>query len=533
MTLLSAPLIGGYETFWPVIIILVAAGLALSVDLGSKRHEGARMPVFVISLLGVLLAFASLGLEANALPRLALGNGIVVDAFGLYLCGVILAGVAICCMTSLGQVAKMGIKLGDYLTLVLVSASGMMLLVTSNDLIMIFLSVELMSLGIYVLAGVNQKSARSAESAMKYLVMGAFASGFLLLGLAIIYGVTGHIRLPEVAHALQTLDPSMERFALLGAMLVLIGFLFKVGAVPFHQWVPDVYTGAPTPVTGLMSVAVKTAAFGAFGRFVLMVMDSDGTGFGAKLEDVLWLLAAVSVILGNWLALAQSSDGRIKRMLAYSGVAHSGYLVMGLLVAARNPETLGPVVFYLAVYTFATAGAFAVISFCSGERELDAVREFKGLAWRRPGAAAAMTIFMLSSAGIPLTGGFLGKYWLFSDVVSNGYIWLALLGILGSMIGAYYYLKVVVYMYMKTEKEGAEPAGETWGTGFSLKACAVASVLLGVAPLFVLDHARDAADGLAKERTAGTLRISPSGAGQSLSRGGLPVPPGPTLDATK
>jgi len=527
MTLLTAPLIGGYETFWPVIILLVAAGIALSIDLGTKSREGAPMPVFVVSLLGVALAFASMVWETTGLPREALGGGVVVDSYGLFLCGVILAGVALCCFTSLGQVARMGIKLGDYLGLVLVSAAGMMLLVMSNDLIMIFLSVELMSLGIYVLAGVNQRSARSAESAMKYLVMGAFASGFLLFGLAIVYGATGEIRLPEVAAALQTLPTNMEQFALLGVILSMIGFLFKVGAVPFHFWVPDVYTGAPTPVTGLMSVAVKAAAFGVFGRFVLMAIPADGSASSARLEDVLWVLAGVSIVIGNWLAVAQSSDGRIKRMLAYSGIAHSGYLLMGLLVAVRNPATLGPVVFYLAVYTFATAGAFAVISYCAGEREMDEVREFKGLAWRRPGMAAAMTIFMLSSAGIPLTGGFLGKYWLFSDVVSQGYIWLAVVGIVGSMIGAYYYLKVVVYMYMKTEKEGAEPAADSWGGAFAVKSCAVASVLLGVAPLFVLDHARDAAKGLAEERVSARVSVGPKSAGLPLPTGG------PTLDATK
>ncbi len=489
MNLASIFLPEGWEAFDPVIWLLIGASLAITFELSSKNNEKVSGAIFWTAVLTILAAAGSIWYEAAGLPRTVLNHGLIVDGYGLYFSGVILAGTLIASFASLNIAPKLGLGMGDYVALVLVSAAGMLLLVHANDLIMVFLALELMSLGVYVLAGINQRSSRSSESAMKYFVMGAFASGFLLFGMALLYGLTGEVRLDAVANGLANIQTGYGELAMLAVALMVIGFAFKIGAVPFHQWVPDVYSGAPTPVTALMSVAIKAAAFAAFGRFLMLAVPASGD-LHDRVTSLLWLVAIASILIGNLLAVAQES---IKRMLAYSGVAHSGYLLVGFIVALDRPEAMGAVMFYLAVYTLATGGAFALIAYCSAERDLDDPQDLVGLGWTRPGVGLAMTIFMLSAAGIPLTGGFIGKYWLFYHAIDAGYIWLTLLAIIGSMIGAFYYLRVVVRMYMKsTAIDGPAPRGEGFGASAAIRACALASVLLGVLPGLAMDYAEDA-----------------------------------------
>jgi NADH-quinone oxidoreductase subunit N len=493
MTGLLADFLDGYEVFWPVMWLLIAAGVAVSIELGSKDKVAARMPVFFTALTGVVLAIVSLAWGFHSPPQTIMGGGILIDQFGTYMSAVILAGTAIACFTSLGVIQHMRAGLGDFMALILVAASGMLLLAVANDLIMVFLSIELMSLAVYVLCGLNQKSARSAESAMKYFVMGSFASGFLVMGMALLYGLTGQIQIGAVANGLAHLPAGTNQLALLGAALVVIGFVFKIGAVPFHQWVPDVYTGAPTPVTGLMSVAVKTAAFTALVRMLAIMLPAGTSGIAGDTTTVLWVIAAATMLFGNWLALVQEN---VKRMLAYSSVAHSGYLLMALTASQGSSMGVAAVMFYLLVYTFGTAGAFAVLSFSSGAHEIEETKDLRGLGWKRPFAAAAMTVFMLSLAGIPLTGGFVGKYYLFSETLGaakadSSYYWLVLIGIAGSLLGAFYYLRVVVLMYMKEPSDAATaPAGDSWGARAGLSLAAIATLVLGLKPSFLLDEAK-------------------------------------------
>ncbi|MCA8939096.1 MAG: NADH-quinone oxidoreductase subunit N [Planctomycetes bacterium] len=508
MLLFMNGIIGDWQIFLPAIWLLLGAGIALSIELSTDDPKKVSGAVFYAAIGGVLLALLttlaywnSFAETPNFSHELWLLNGVVVDEFGMLLCTAILFGTAICCFSSATVVDKLKITMADYLALVLVAATGMVLLVVSNDLIMIFLSVELMSLGIYVLAGTNRNSSRSAESAMKYLVMGAFASGFILFGMALIYGTTGAITLPEVSHALANMDTAVwGKLPLLGVAMIVIGLIFKVGGVPFHQWVPDVYTGAPTPVTGLMAVAVKTAAFGAFVRLALTLMPH-----GAAYEiysgpglTILIIVSGVTMVIGNWIALTQTN---IKRMLAYSSIAHSGYLLMGLIAALSVPADqsagLGALGFYLVVYVFGTGGAFALIEYCTNDRESDDMRDLQGLAWRRPASAVAMTVFMLSLAGIPLTGGFFGKYYLFKTAIDADLMALAFVGILASIAGAYYYLRVIVVMYMKERREGEAPMqADAWGVKFALTISAFATLYLGVAPASLLNQADAASKGL-------------------------------------
>ncbi|MCK6440611.1 MAG: NADH-quinone oxidoreductase subunit N [Planctomycetes bacterium] len=464
----------GFDVFMPVVWLFLAAVVCVSIELGAKDRAGAKLPIFYAALGGVLLAFVSLfNTWGGAFePHLILNGGVMIDRFGLFLCAGVLIGTALCCFTGL----------------VLVAASGMLLLVTSYDLIMIFLSVELMSLAIYVLAGINRSSGRSAEAAMKYFVMGAFASGFLVLGMALIYGVTQTISLAEIGDALAAKDNAYRNVAMLGIGMVVIGFAFKVGAVPFHQWVPDVYTGAPTPVTGFMAVAVKFAAFGALGRFVVEAFPDTlgGEKFSPFGMGMFWAIAALSMVIGNWLAVTQEN---VKRMLAYSSIAHSGYLLMGIVAMQAYPDSLGSsdamsaILFYLLVYAFGTGGAFALLTWTATDSNEDG-GDLRGLAKRSPGMALAMSIFMLSLAGIPLTGGFIGKYMLFSSAIEAGEIWLAVIGILASIVGAFYYLRVIVLMYMKDPTPGEAEAknADDWGVRFALLTASIATVVLGLMP---------------------------------------------------
>jgi len=503
-----------WDIYWPVLCLLLAAGLCITIDLTVRDKVGARLGVFFTALAGIAAAAVMTVSEWQGISGSAemLSGGAVLDGYGLFLTMTILAGTAICCFSAVDAVDKLHVTAGDFIGLVLVSASGMLLLVTANDLIMLFLSIELMSLGIYVLAGTNRASKLSVEASVKYLIMGAFASGFLLMGMALLYGATGSIELGAIGTQLMSADPlAGAALAPLGIALVLIGFCFKVGAFPFHQWVPDVYTGAPTAVTGFMAVAVKTAAFGALGRVALTVFPESSSIITQNAVTVLWVLAAATMLLGNLIAVVQDNP---KRMLAYSSVAHSGYLLMGVLVAMNGDSGgLAAMAFYLLVYTFGTGGAFALLSFVSGEKEVNSKSDLRGLAKRKPLIALLMAIFMLSLAGIPLTGGFLGKYYLFIEVIQSEYYWLAIIAIISSVIGAFYYLGIIVQMFMEDEK-GDEPvvSDESWGLLAALSAAAVATLALGILPGGLMEDAREGAQNITRTPAAAPAALTQAAA---------------------
>ena len=353
----------------------------------------------------------------------------------------------------------------------------------ATDLIVIFLALETMSLSLYVLAGFFRGRAQAAEASMKYFLLGAFASGFFLYGIALIFGATGSTNLDKIAAVIaggSGWDPSL----VVGAGLLMVGFGFKISAVPFHLWTSDVYEGAPTAVTAFIATGSKAAAFAALLR-VLLASARPGT---LDWSVPLWALAVLSMTVGNVIAIAQQN---LKRMLAYSSIAHVGYMLVG--VVAGGALGNGSVLFYLLIYTFTTAGAFgALVLLERAGHEAVRLEDFGGLATRHPMLAAALSIFLLSLVGIPPTAGFVGKFYLFGAAVKAGYVWLAVIGVLNSAVAAYYYLRLIVYMYMR-EPEGAPTVlAPSFSGALALAVALWGVVQLGVAPGPLFDLAQAA-----------------------------------------
>jgi NADH-quinone oxidoreductase subunit N len=364
---------------------------------------------------------------------------------------------------------------GGYYLLVLFSTLGMMLMAAAGDLIIIFLGLELMSISLYVLAGFNRKRTISNESSLKYFLLGAFATGFLLYGIAFIYGAAGTTNIPGVV--VQFPGIASSHFFWIGLGLLMVGLAFKVGAVPFHMWIPDVYQGSPTTVSGFMSTGAKAAAFSAF----VLVFAHSEFGASPRLRTALAILSAASMILGNIVAVAQSN---IKRMLAYSSIAHAGYMIIGL--AAFNQLGRDGILFYLVAYTFMNLGAFGIISVLEVEEDQHLnFDDYSGLAGKRPFLAALMALFMLSLAGIPPLAGFFGKYYLFVAAVQADLTWLAIVGVLMSVVSAYYYLRLIMVMYFRPDA-GSEPTLPTRLCLATLAAAALMVIGLGIYPSSVL-----------------------------------------------
>jgi NADH-quinone oxidoreductase subunit N len=387
-------------------------------------------------------------------------------------------------LLALGYLGRERIYVPEFYVLVLFATVGMLLMGGAADLIVVFLGLELMSISVYVLAAVKRRSATSAEAGLKYFLLGAFASGFLLYGIALIYGATGTTNLAAIAFQVTGSGVAGRPMLAIGVGLLLVGFGFKVSAVPFHMWAPDVYDGAPTPVTAYMAAAVKAAGFAALVRVAF-------TAFG-DVPDIwqgtLWWLATLTMSVGNLVALAQR---RVKRMLAYSSIAHAGYL----LVAVTTGSTAGgsAFVFYALAYTLMTVGAFAVLAAVGRDGESDVtIDDFNGLAGRRPWVALAMAVFMLSLLGFPGTAGFIGKWLILSAAVGADQGLLAVLLVVASVVSAGYYLPVIMAMYMKPADDPALAEGATL-TGSAravVVAMALALLLFGVWPNRVLDLAR-------------------------------------------
>ncbi|MGI9432778.1 MAG: NADH-quinone oxidoreductase subunit N [Myxococcota bacterium] len=357
---------------------------------------------------------------------------------------------------------------GEYYALVLLATSGMFLLVGSSDMIMLFLALEIMSIPVYVLAGFDRRRVRSNEAALKYFLMGAFASAILLYGMALLYGATGHTDFVGIRAGL-----GADRLSSIGLGMVLVGFAFKIAAVPFHQWAPDVYQGAPTPVTAWMSVAVKVAAFAA----LLRVLTEAFRSVELPVAEIFGALAVLTMAVGNLMAVVQTA---VQRMLAYSSIAHVGYVLIGF--ATATPEAWSAVLFYLLAYVFTNLGAFGVvIALAAQGGECERIEDFAGLASTRPALAALMTLFMLSLAGIPGTIGFFAKFQLFFAAVQGGHVGLTIVAVLASAVSVYYYLRLPVVMYMHEPAERPERALAS-GEALALAVCALAVLVLGFFP---------------------------------------------------
>jgi NADH-quinone oxidoreductase subunit N len=358
---------------------------------------------------------------------------------------------------------------GEYYALLLLATAGMFVLVASVDMISLFMGLELMSIPIYALAGFDRRKLRSNEAGLKYFLIGAFASAILLYGMALLYGATGHTDFAGIRAGFDAESP----LAMAGLALVLVGFAFKISSVPFHQWTPDVYEGAPTSVTAFMSVTVKVSAFVILLRFLLLAIPEETE----SVKGVLYALAALTMIVGNVMAVIQTN---VKRLLAYSSIAHAGYLLIGFVVA--TDESYAAIFFYLMVYVFMNLGAFGVVvALARGGQESERIDDFAGLAHRRAGLAALMSLFMLALAGIPGTAGFMAKFYLFSAAVKGGVIDLATLGVMTSLVSVYYYLRLPVAMYMRDAPD-EEPAEASSSELLVLGICAFAVLYLGFFP---------------------------------------------------
>jgi len=472
----------------PTLIVLGAAGLVLLVDLLPRR--GGRDHLAALALVGVVAALLAVIWRAAASGWAGAGRAfldmIVLDGFAMFATIVICYAAALVILLSVDYLRRTGAESGEYYALVLFATAGMMLLAIAADLIVVFLALELMSLSLYVLAGLFKRELVSGEASMKYFLLGAFASSFMLYGIALVYGATGATNLDRIAAAAggRGYDPLLA----IGLGLLLVGFGFKTSAVPFHMWAPDVYQGAPTSVTALIATGSKAAAFAALIRVLVVALPSARADWTA----LLWAVAVVTMTLGNVVAIAQSN---FKRMLAYSSIAHVGYMLVGL-VAGGAPGA-GAVLFYLLAYTFTTAGTFGVITLCTraGEEAVE-VGDYAGLGRRHPVLAATLGLFLLSLVGIPPLAGFVGKFYLFGAAVRAGFVWLAVIGVLNSAVAAYYYLRVLVYMYMR-EPEGAAAAwAPSFAGGLALAIALAGVVLLGVVPAPFADLAQAAVEPL-------------------------------------
>lgn len=431
-------------------ILYILSGLGVIAMLAEIfRFKKFLLPIVLVGLLGAIgCAVYDWNTDIHYY-----NNMLNFDNYALLFTCVIL-GTAFLWFMMAGNFLKDESGRTDRVALVIFALIGAVILVSYSNMVMLFLGIEILSIPLYVLAGSNKENLSSNESALKYFLMGAFASAILLFGIALLYGVFGTFDISVIKTYLSPPMPSQARpsdaqWVLLsgGILFTLIGLGFKVSAVPFHFWAPDVYTGAPTPVTAFMSSIVKTAAFAAFLRLFLCF-----AGVGQTWMNVVWVMAALTILLGNITAVYQSN---VKRMLAYSSISHAGYLLLAVL--SMNENSAGSVLYYAAAYSVSTIGAFAVLTIIEGQGTEDkgqvSFESFSGLGKRNPLLAIAMCIAMLSLSGIPPLAGFFGKYYIFTSALQSGYIWLVLIAVLGSLIGVYYYFRVIIAMYLKESSD--------------------------------------------------------------------------------
>lgn len=445
----------------PVLVLLLGALVVVFLDLALRSEDRPILPLVSITALVVGIVLLALGAgPTQVLTAVPFAGTLIQDPFGSGIMLVVLLATLLAILSSTSRLHHSRLGTGEYYGLILIAAAGMGLMAMSYEFLTLVVSLEITSIATYILAGSQREDLRSNESALKYLVQGAFSTGLLLFGIAFYYGATGTISLNP--RDLETVNNLNTELLIVPALaLLLIGFAFKVGAAPFHVWIPDVYEGAPTPVTSLMATAVKAAAFAVFYRVLVVALGPMMSEPGSKLSfdvlsSLLWAMAALTMIIGNFAAIRQLS---IKRMLAYSGIAHTGYLMIAFATWAHTASTSGEafgrsrqeaILFYLLVYGIMTAGSFGVLTLARDRqgRQLETFQQLAGLARRQPLVALSMTVFMVSLAGLPPLGGFVAKFLIFRDAVQEGLWALALLGIITSAVSLYYYLRVPVYMYM-------------------------------------------------------------------------------------
>ena len=428
----------------PEIVITLSAVFILLLSAFHRKNDIGRLAGGV-SLIGAALALVFTCRLWNS--DIDIYNGLyTIDNFGLFFKALALVISLLVTLLSLRYVEREEMIKGEYYALMLFGILGMMIMVSSNHFVTIFIGLEVMSIAIYVLCGLLIGNPRSAEASLKYFLLGAFATAFLLYGIALIYGTTGILDVRDIARYVTSGNFQITPAFMAGMALLIVGFGFKTASVPFHMWTPDVYEGAPTSITAYMATGVKAAAFGAFLRVFYTALYP----FWSEWSGMLWIIAVLTMTLGNITALMQND---IKRMLAYSSIAHAGYILIAFAVGDRVFSA--SILFYLLVYTFMNIGAFAVVILLGRQEAPNTgIESYAGLATRHPMIALAMSVFLLSLAGVPPLAGFMGKFYVLSDAIKAGYYWLAIIGVLNSVVAVYYYLRVIMYMYFK------EPEGE-------------------------------------------------------------------------
>jgi len=489
-----------YIRFLPELVLAIF-GIGVMVLDPLISEENSERFLGGIALVGTLCALGAT-FYMSQYPGLGFWNMVRVDEFSVFFHYVIIAIASVTILTSFEYMTVQRIRAGEYYGLILFGVLGMTLMSSAVELVLIFIALEISSISTYVLAGFRLREASSVESSIKYFLLGSFATAFFLYGVALMFGATGSTNVLVIS---QSLHVNVPMLAYIATAMMFVGLGFKVASAPFHIWTPDVYEGAPAPVVGLMSTGPKAAVFAVLLRIM----------FEANAPGRLWLLwvsAALSMCIGNIGALVQSN---IKRLLAYSSIAHAGYI---LVAFAAAPELgTSAVMFYSAAYAAMNVGAFAVVSHFAGfgERRVT-LDDYSGLGKRSPFLAATLTIFLLSLIGIPITGGFLAKFYVFSTSLRAGLVWLTIIGVVNSAIGAYYYLRIIVAMYMNEPKDDTPVAAVPFSLAAALAACVAATIYLGVLPGDVLGYAQQAATVLVQSGStaAAQLKTSPEPSSQ-------------------
>ncbi|MBI5498193.1 MAG: NADH-quinone oxidoreductase subunit N [Deltaproteobacteria bacterium] len=489
----------------PIITLAIVGSLALllevvGIPIGARRL-GPRTHIAFVTVLGIAVAMAfAVASWRDACDvkdaAICVGKGLtmfggqmMLDRFGIMITVMACVSALIATALTVHYMRARDMERGEILGLICFSAAGMSGLGMSTDLLTLFVNLEVLSVGVYALAGLDRDSGRSAEAALKYFINGAFAAAILLMGTALCYGATKSTSMAALGRmVLATGDPN-HALAMVALGLVISGIAFKAATIPFHAWVPDVYDGAPAPVTAFMAAGVKAAAFAALVRQVVPLLPATGPA-DATFIQVATVVCVGTMTLGNLAALGQR---RIKRMLAYSSIAHAGYVMVGIVtILAGRREAVAPIAYYLLAYAFMSLGSFGVVGFLERrEGRGNTFEEWSGAARRYPAAGVAMAIFIFGLAGIPPTAGFIGKFTLFTEAVRAGLVPLVIIAVLNSLISVYYYLRVLVFMYMKEPDRDLEGAGGPWLT-VGLATAAAAVLALGMIPSRYLDWAQSA-----------------------------------------
>ncbi len=480
-----------YIRILPELVLSVFGMLIMVVD-PLLDEENSHRSLGTIALIGTLAALASTFWMARY-PGTAFWDMVRVDGFSVFFHVLLIAIAAVVILSSFEYLRVQRIRAGEYYGLILFGTVGMCLMSSAIELVLIFIALEISSISTYVLAGFRRREASSSESSLKYFLLGSFATAFFLYGVALMFGATGSTNIDDINHALHLCNIRVP-LAYVATALMFVGLGFKVAAVPFHVWTPDVYEGAPAPVVGLMSTGPKAAAFAILLR-VMFEANAPGRFW------LLWVSAALTMTLGNVCALVQDN---VKRLLAYSSIAHAGYVLVAFAAQPAAQPELGAsaVMFYTAAYAAMNVGAFAVVShFANAGEKYVTLEDYAGLGRRSPFVAATFTFFLMSLIGIPITGGFFAKFYVLSAALKSNLVVLSIILVLNSAVGAYYYLRIIVMMYMREPRGEVPDAPVPAATALAIAVCVLATLYLGVLPGRVLDYAASSARQLLSDNT--------------------------------